>query len=42
MSWSKRSGYAALVLVAVAAAGAVLVRRRRNEVWHTIPAVDQN
>ncbi len=42
MFWSKRGGYAALAVAAVAAAIAVLVRRRRTEVWHILPAADQN
>jgi len=37
MSWSKRGGYTALALAAVLAAGAVMVQRRRPEVWHTLP-----
>ena len=42
MFWSKRGGYAALALAAVAAPIAVRARRRRTEVWHTLPAADRN
>lgn len=42
MSWLKRGGYAAIAVAAVAAAGALLIRRRRTEVWHTLPHSDRN
>jgi MYXO-CTERM domain-containing protein len=42
MSWSKRGGSVALAFAAVAVVGALLVRRRRPEVWHTLPDTDQH
>jgi hypothetical protein len=42
MSWSKRGGYTALALVAVAAAAAILARGRRTEVWHSLDDSDQD
>jgi len=42
MFWSKRGGYAALALLALVSAGAVVARRRRTEVWHTLGHTDQN
>ncbi len=42
MSWSKRGGYTGLAIAMAAAAAAVLISRRRTEVWHTLSDTDQN